>query len=856
MMAAKLSDRVINFWNQYVLGDDSDQDVLPSAIRSDNARLNIYGLHNLLNYHEYDPETGLFYNDNNTVGFCLEVIPQTGGDEAMVARLTSLFNNLPAGIGLQWVLFSHPLMDEIYDHYVDLRRKSVEQGVTTEFFVDLAKRRVRAAKSKMGQPQFETTNFTIKRARLVLSITKEGNNDDQKLLAKMSELSQSTLAVLRSANFAARALDATGLIKFVWPILNPESMFNGQPLHEIDYDDDKSLKNQMTSFGQYVRVYPNSLEFGTPPAQGEADERIAVRSLAVYQYPKWREFHEMSGLVGSFFDDALQYPCPFLICGGVYTLDPNEVNNRAMLKNARAKQNATSKMARFQPELEVQERDWDAVMRQLDTGGTLCELYHNIVLFAPREKINTATQTVINIWRSERFVVQPLKTLHLPCLFASLPMTLNSKMRNDLKTFKILTTKTTINAIDMFPVLSEWTGAGEPVMLFFGRRGTPTFIDFFSNSQGNYNVFIAGVSGAGKSVCMNEILSAYRGVGAQARVIDVGRSYRNLTALQGGTFIDFTQKSKICLNPFSWINGQESFLDEMKMLRPMIGKMASPNVSLNDYQYSLLSEAITDAWNGHGNDANPTRVAEALLRIKNEFDQTDRAAFELSKQLQPFCEGGVYGHYFNGQSNLNLDHDMVCLELEELKSTPDLRSIVLFALTAKIAADMYLSRDRKKICLLDEAWQLLGDNKETADFIEEGYRRARKYNGIFCLGTQGIEDAFKNAAAQAAYNNADWKIFLRQDPKNLSKIIADGKVDFDPMTKRMLLSLRTERGMFSEMLISSPSCDAVVRHMPDPYSLMIASTNAQDYVAVENLLKQGYTTTQALDQIMAERGIS
>lgn len=176
MMAAKLSDRVINFWNQYVLGDDSDQDVLPSAIRSDNARLNTYGLHNLLIYHEYDPETGLFYNDNNTVGFCLEVIPQTGGDEAMVARLTSLFNNLPAGIGLQWVLFSHPLMDEIYEHYVDLRRNSVEQGMTTDFFVDLAKRRVRAAKSKMGQPQFQNTNFTVKRARLVLSITKEGNN--------------------------------------------------------------------------------------------------------------------------------------------------------------------------------------------------------------------------------------------------------------------------------------------------------------------------------------------------------------------------------------------------------------------------------------------------------------------------------------------------------------------------------------------------------------------------------------------------------------------------------------------------------------------------------------------------------
>lgn len=836
------------------MGELTEAGEVPSAITSDNARLNLYGLHSMLRYHEYDPLNGLFYNEDS-IGFCLEVIPQTGADDAMIGRLSSLFNNIPPYHGIQWILFGNPLMDEKYDEYVQLRKNAVGRGESTDFFIDLAMRRAESAQKKRGQPLFEHDNFSIKRPRLVMSITRKGNNEDKKAVDKMVELSETTKAVLRSASFAAQSLDAAGLIKFVWPILNPQCMFNNERVHRIEYDDGKSLKDQMTGLGHFAKVASSGIHFGTPPEDDEADERITMRSFSVQQYPKWRELGEMSGLVGSFFDDALQYPCPYLICGGIYTLDPSETGNKASLKNARAKQNAKSKMAAFQPELELQERDWDAVVRQLDAGGMLCELYHNVILFAKKDKINSMSQTVTNIWRSERFVIQPLKTLHLPCLYASLPMTLTTDMRNDLKMFRILTTKTTTNAIDMSPILAEWPGAGDPVMLFFGRRGTPTFIDFYSNTQGNYNVFIAGVSGAGKSVCMNEILSAYRGVGAQARVIDVGRSYRNLTALQGGTFIDFRPDSDICLNPFSWITGAENFLSEMKMLKPMIGKMAAPNESLTDFQYSLLAEAITLAWNEYAQEANPTRVAECLLRIKDENGNVERAAFELSKQLQPFCENGMYGHYFNGEANLDLDDDMVCLELEELKSTPDLRALVLFALTSKIASDMYLSRDRKKICLLDEAWQLLGDDKETADFIEEGYRRARKYRGIFVMGTQGIEDAFKNAAAQAAYNNADWKLFLRQDRKNLEKIIADGKVNFSESVKRQLMSLRTEKGRFSEILISSPDGDSVIRHIPDPYSLMVASTNADDYVAVENLLKAGHTTSQALEIIMNQRGI-
>ena len=70
----------------------------------------------------------------------------------------------------------------------------------------------------------------------------------------------------------------------------------------------------------------------------------------------------------------------------------------------------------------------------------------------------------------------------------------------------------------------------------------------------------------------------------------------------------------------------------------------------------------------------------------------------------------------------------------------------------------------------------------------------------------------------------------------------------------MLMSLRTESGRFSEMLISSPNGDAVVRHIPDPFSLLMASTNARDFNECNSLLAQGYSTMEALTIMLERRG--
>ena len=82
------------------------------------------------------------------------------------------------------------------------------------------------------------------------------------------------------------------------------------------------------------------------------------------------------------------------------------------------------------------------------------------------------------------------------------------------------------------------------------NRDDFAFVDFFANTAGNYNVAVTGVSGSGKSVCLQYITQSYRSVGAKIWIIDVGRSYEKQVAINGGQFIEYRTDKPVRMNPF------------------------------------------------------------------------------------------------------------------------------------------------------------------------------------------------------------------------------------------------------------------------------------------------------------------
>jgi hypothetical protein len=142
---------------------------------------------------------------------------------------------------------------------------------------------------------------------------------------------------------------------------------------------------------------------------------------------------------------------------------------------------------------------------------------------------------------------------------------------------------------------------------------------------------------------------------------------------------------------------------------------------------------------------------------------------------------------------------------------------------------MYLTRNRRKVLFVDELKQQLGDigadDPVKAAVIEEAARRARKYGGALGTATQSADDFYGSTQMEAAFNCSDWVFLLRQKPESIEMLDRKGRLTMDEPKKRLLNSLRTEAGVFSELYISSPVGEGVARNILDPATHLLFSNN-------------------------------
>ena len=447
--------------------------------------------------------------------------------------------------------------------------------------------------------------------------------------------------------------------------------------------------------------------------------------------------------------------------------------------------------------------------------------------------------------------------MHRQALLASLPMTLTEKFHRDLIKMRRVTRKTMANAIHMAPLIAEWRGTRTPALVFGGRRGQLMTLDIFDNDLGNYNFAIIGAPGSGKSVLMNEMAWSYRAIGAKVWMLDLGRSFEKLCRKARGTYIEFRPDVDICLDPFTHI---VDINEDIDMLVPGISKMCSMQHTLEEVQYKAISAMVLKLWREYGNDLRITALRDAFKAgtIEELGMVGDQRIKDLAIMLNPYSRGGQYERFFEGRNNIDFSNDFIVIENEELKRRPDLHAVVNILLLHRITGEMYLTRNRRKLLFVDELKQQLGDvgadDPIKAAVIEEAARRARKYGGALGTATQSADDFYGSAQMEAAFNCSDWVFLLRQKPESIEMLDRKGRLTMDEPKKRLLNSLRTEAGVFSEVYISSPVGDGVARNILDPATHLLFSNKLEDNAPIDELRAQGLSVDEAISELLRRRG--
>jgi conjugal transfer ATP-binding protein TraC len=807
-----------------------------------------------LKYHAYDPETGLFIN-TDSIGFVLEVQPQTGADDAMEARLSTIFSVLPPDTCFQWTMFADVMDAQRAEEYVDLRRMSVDSGKSGQFFLSMAEKRAEFFQQSKGKPLFPGTNYSIKNMRLALSITRNPHRVDAAATEEMVRIKKALLTTLTTSNLACTAMDAESFIDFLKPMTDPRLMFAYAQRRVTKYDEGKSIGAQVGTTGVPLTVDADGrgLTWGFEDDASQA--QIHATTFCVDHYPSRIELWQMGDVIGDFLDDNLQYPGPFVITMGGRTLDDSGVTEQNNYKTVRSEQARGSKLALVQGDIAKVAADTKFMADFLSAGGSQVDLYHLVTVFTEESARVGLDQTVNNIWKKAGMETSAPQGIQLPLYIACMPMTLTNDACDGLRDAKVMTKKTDQNAISMSPVLAEWPGtSGPPVLWYHGRRGTPTMVDLYRNPEGNYNLYVSGTAGAGKTVILNDLLVNYASVGASIRIVDSKRGFENLIKMCGGTYLRFDRDNMPCINPFTFIrqDSANSLEDEMAILKPLVARMASPNASLSALQSAFLERAITSAYAKAGPEAEPDLVAQELRLIKDERNQPERIAYELAEQLFPFTREGQYGRIVNGKATLNFHDQVVGIELEDLMNQPDLKRVVLFSVTARSLQEMYtLPRDLKKIFAIDEGWQHMDVNDtdtDSARFLEYGFRLARSYEGVFVIATQGIDDALKTKAGQAVFACSDWKFIGRQSSEALDALVQEGRMPYSAGVVKLIKSL-SKNDRYSEWLIKSPSGSSVVRFIADPWFLTMSHSRGPVFQHVQSLIQGGMSTAEAITRV-------
>lgn len=794
------------------------------------ALLKTHSLGDFLPYVSYEEESGLFYGHQGT-GFVFETLPLVGLGEEMERQLRGVFQHLlPAGSSLQFLLVASHRVEEWITPWEQAR-----QG-ENEVLAMLASQRAAylrrlALSSKKGQPRVRTF-------RLMISWSQDKRPETPFEKKKIVELLEQLHSTFEGLGLPVRLWTARDLLVRLDEILNVTDALHPPELHWNPYD---RLSDQVMSPSTQIQVTPEGLLMD--------GGKYSLRTYSVRSCPQEWSLWGMDAFIGRMDEAQLTLPCDFMIHYGVQVCDEKLLKTRLMGKCQQVERQAHSPLAKWLPSLKKEAEEWNYVHHKFEEGQRLVRTRYQVVLTALSSEMSQAEQSLLNLYRSYKWELLGDKYFHLPSLVSCLPLTWGEGVAEDSHRFKKSKLTLSHEPANVLPVLGEWQGTTTPGMLLSGRRGQLFYWYPFDNQSGNYNCAVVGKSGAGKSVFMEEFVSSLMGQGGRVYVLDVGRSFERAVKSQGGHVIQFSHKTPLSLNPFSTINALESEEVEhaLTMLKSVVALMASPLGGITDDEMVFIEKALKQAWDDLGHKASMTAVAKILL------ETGDPLARRLGERLYPYTASGFYGRYFEGESTVNLSNRLLVFEFEELKGKKDLQSVILQMVILQITNQVYLgNRDSRPALIVDEAWDLLR-GKQSGEFIETAARRLRKYGGALVTGTQSVNDFYKNPGAQAAFENSDWLCLLAQKAESVEQLKKSGRLSMDASMESLMKSVHTKQGQYSEVMIAGPSGYAIGRLLLDPFSNILYSTKAEDYVAVKRLEEQGLRLVEAIQQVAQEK---
>ena len=295
----------------------------------------------------------------------------------------------------------------------------------------------------------------------------------------------------------------------------------------------------------------------------------------------------------------------------------------------------------------------------------------------------------------------------------------------------------------------------------------------------NYNVFLLGPSGSGKSFYMNKYLRACYVAGQHDFLIDQGHSYRALCNIiheesggKDGSYYTFEKGKPISFNPFRNVKRFSKADSEAMtfLFTLMVTLWKNGKVEISSSAEKYVRESITSFLRQWDGDSDPI-FNDYFEYVRDVFgdllsrEDTGKEYFDLKDyliSLEQFYTGGAYDYLLNSRESVDILHDrFVVFEIDAIKGDP-----VIYPITTLVIMDAFMekmsSNSDFKVMVIEEAWKAIMGT-QMATYMLELWKTARKHRTAAMVVTQELNDIISSPIIKdSIVENSGVKILLDQ----------------------------------------------------------------------------------------------
>jgi conjugal transfer ATP-binding protein TraC len=389
-----------------------------------------------------------------------------------------------------------------------------------------------------------------------------------------------------------------------------------------------------------------------------------------------------------------------------------------------------------------------------------------------------------------------------------------------------------------FPFTSAELSRNEGVLYGLNRHNNGLVL-FDRFSLENANMVVFAKSGGGKSFAVK--LEALRALmlGTEILIIDPENEYQTLADAVGGSYLRLSLSSNTRLNPFDLPHVLDSedadnalranIITLHGLLRLMMGGAQAQAMQQNGMQGTTapgltpaedadLDVALIQTYARAGITNDPLThgaTPPTMNDLYNVLVAMPGNGPSLAQRLRKYTTGTFSG-IFSQQSNVDINNRFVVFNIRDLED--ELRPVAMYIVLNYIW-NRVKSDKRKRILIVDEAWQLM-KYEDSANFLFSIAKRARKYYLGLTTISQDVDDFLSSRLGRAVVSNSSLQLLLKQSPSAVDLIADTFKLTEEE--KKRLTQFPVGEGLFFAGLNH-----IIIRILASQTESQLISTNPQ-----------------------------